>query len=261
MPRKRPENRFNELIRHGVDAVIAAKGFRRMQMEDVAARMGVSKATLYLYVESKEALFDLLVRHGDDWEAYEPPPDLPLGTPDPNETLAHIQQRIETNESFNALLKLLEGPGSGDAAADIRQVVLTLYRVQSENRRTIKLIDISAGEYPELAALWYTMGRHAVMTRFVGFLQRGIAAGRVSPMPDVALAARMVVEVCAYWSMHRHWDAEPITIDEEDVEATIVALAERFLLAPSPAGPKRKSPAQRLTDSESSEPPQQESLF
>ena len=35
-------------------------------MDEVARQLGVSKGSLYLYVESKEALFDLCVRYADD---------------------------------------------------------------------------------------------------------------------------------------------------------------------------------------------------
>jgi AcrR family transcriptional regulator len=43
-------------------AVFAANGFEAARLEDVAARAGVAKGTLYLYFRSKEALFEALVR-------------------------------------------------------------------------------------------------------------------------------------------------------------------------------------------------------
>src|SRR3954454_5247589 len=44
--------------------VFADKGFADARLDDVAARAGVAKGTLYLYAESKQALFEALVRTG-----------------------------------------------------------------------------------------------------------------------------------------------------------------------------------------------------
>src|SRR5918911_541542 len=62
MPRPRPPDRLEQLAESAVK-VFTARGYRRAQMADVAREMGVAPGTLYLYVESKEALFDLAVRH------------------------------------------------------------------------------------------------------------------------------------------------------------------------------------------------------
>jgi AcrR family transcriptional regulator len=42
--------------------VFAERGYEAARLEDVAARAGVAKGTLYLYFEDKEALFEALVR-------------------------------------------------------------------------------------------------------------------------------------------------------------------------------------------------------
>ena len=64
MARSIPKDRFQDLL-EAATAVFLEQGYRRTQMADVAARMGVAKGTLYLYVESKDALFDAVLRHAD----------------------------------------------------------------------------------------------------------------------------------------------------------------------------------------------------
>jgi AcrR family transcriptional regulator len=44
-------------------AVFAERGFEAARLDDVAARAGVAKGTLYLYFRDKEALFEALVRN------------------------------------------------------------------------------------------------------------------------------------------------------------------------------------------------------
>src|SRR3970282_2162396 len=72
MPRSMPRDRFHDLI-EAATAVFLEQGYRRTQMADVAARMGVAKGTVYLYVESKEALFDAVLRHAESDERIQRP--------------------------------------------------------------------------------------------------------------------------------------------------------------------------------------------
>src|SRR5215204_1451942 len=44
--------------------VFAESGFAQARLDDVAARAGVAKGTIYLYFPSKQALFEALIRTG-----------------------------------------------------------------------------------------------------------------------------------------------------------------------------------------------------
>ena len=65
MARPIPPERFDQLVRTAAEVFIR-NGYRRTQMADVAEALGIAKGTVYLYVESKEALFDVVARHVDD---------------------------------------------------------------------------------------------------------------------------------------------------------------------------------------------------
>src|SRR5512134_655341 len=58
---RRKEARPAELIAAALDLFVE-KGYAGTRLEDVAARAGVSKGTLYLYFENKEDLFKAVVR-------------------------------------------------------------------------------------------------------------------------------------------------------------------------------------------------------
>ena len=58
---RRPEDRPEEIIT-AATMLFGEQGFARTRLEDVAKRAGVSKGTLYLYFDSKEALFREMVR-------------------------------------------------------------------------------------------------------------------------------------------------------------------------------------------------------
>jgi AcrR family transcriptional regulator len=63
-PRKRrKEARPSELLEAAL-GLFVEKGFAATRLEDVAARAGVSKGTLYLYYENKDALFKAVIQEG-----------------------------------------------------------------------------------------------------------------------------------------------------------------------------------------------------
>ncbi|MEN9670226.1 MAG: hypothetical protein RL018_503 [Pseudomonadota bacterium] len=58
---RRKEARPGELLEAALDLFVA-KGFAATRVEEVAAKAGVSKGTLFLYFKSKEELFEAVVR-------------------------------------------------------------------------------------------------------------------------------------------------------------------------------------------------------
>lgn len=61
--KRRKEARPSELLAAAL-ALFVEKGFAATRLEDVAARAGVSKGTLYLYYENKDALFKAVIQEG-----------------------------------------------------------------------------------------------------------------------------------------------------------------------------------------------------
>lgn len=61
--RRRKEARPQELTAAALE-LFTERGSAATRLEDIAARAGVSKGTLYLYFDSKEALFEAVIREG-----------------------------------------------------------------------------------------------------------------------------------------------------------------------------------------------------
>src|SRR5262245_34812613 len=59
--RRLPEERPSHILSAALDCFVE-KGFAATRLDDVAQRAGVSKGTLYLYFDSKEALLEAVVR-------------------------------------------------------------------------------------------------------------------------------------------------------------------------------------------------------
>jgi AcrR family transcriptional regulator len=204
--------------------VFIAQGYRRTQMADVAAALGVAKGTLYLYVESKAALFDLVIRHASDQVDVEAAvPALPLRTPPAGATLAEVERRLTERDMIPALGAALERPARGAVRAELEGILRELFAVLSANRTAIKLVDRCATDYPELAALWFVEGRVRQLDRLVRYLATPSRRPALRSFPDERVAARIAFETITFWAVHRHWDPAPQSVDEQVAEDTAVA--------------------------------------
>src|SRR5436309_6596308 len=152
MARPIPPDRLPQLVRCATEVFIK-HGYQRTQRADVAAALGVAKGTLYLYVESKEALFDLVARFADADQPSVQWPPLPVRTPKPGATAKYVRERLAQSGVPPSLAKALGQKRTPDMGAELEAITRELYETLARNRRGIKLLDRSARDYPELAAL------------------------------------------------------------------------------------------------------------
>ncbi len=158
--RRRKEARPSELTAAALDLFVE-KGFAATRLDDVAARAGVSKGTLYLYFDSKESLFKAVIE-----EAI-----VPL-------LVAAEQQMAEyEGSSFELLRRLLLGwweQIGGTRLAGVPKLII------SESRN-----------FPEVAQYYHdkVLARGRGLLRTV--LQRGIESGEFRPQ-DIETAINVI---------------------------------------------------------------------
>ncbi len=222
MARAIPKGRFTLLIEVATKTFVS-RGYRLTQMSDVAEALGVAKGTLYGYVESKEALFDAAVRFADGQAKPPEPGELPLPTPPAGSTVVYIRERLMAEARELELARVLSQPKSARVkTGEFEGIVRDLYRRMSRNRRTLKLVDRCAVDHPELASVWFEQGRYGQVALLAAYIEKRIAEGRSRAVPNVQLAARMVLETVALWAIHMPWDAAPRPFAEDEVENAVV---------------------------------------
>lgn len=172
-PRKRrKEARPAELLAAALELFVD-KGFAATRLEAVANRAGVSKGTLYLYFESKEALFKAVIQEGI----------IPVIAE--NEAIA----AQHTGTSFELLQRLLDNWWTKIGQTDYAGIP--------------KLMVAEARNFPEIAQYYYenviSRGR-----RLVGAaLHRGMASGEFRTMDvettiDVVIAPILMLLIWRY---------------------------------------------------------------
>ncbi len=159
--RRRKEARPGEILEAALD-LFAEKGFAATKLTEVAKRAGVSKGTVYLYFESKEALFQALVKEV---------------------VLPHIEQSEHTVDEY-------EG-----ATADLMFGLMQFWLDNVIHTKVCgipKLIIAEAKNFPDIARFYVdnVVARGTALVERI--LQRGVDRGEFA-VKDVSHSARAVM--------------------------------------------------------------------
>ena len=158
---RRKDARPEELVAAALE-VFVERGYEGTTLADVARRAGVTKGTIYLYFENKEALFKAVVR----------------------ETIVPVIAQGEA----------LARSFTGSARDLLEQLVREYWRLVGETALAgiPKLMMAEAATFPELTRFYYdeVVARgHRLMA---GVIERGITSGEFRPV-DVMLAAKLAM--------------------------------------------------------------------
>lgn len=149
--RRRKDARPAELTAAALELFVE-KGYAATRLDEVAARAGVSKGTLYLYFDGKEALFKAVVREG-------------------------LLPALAEGE------KLVAGY-QGRSEDLLREVMLGMWRLIGAQRigGIPKLVFAEARNFPEIARFYHeeVIQRGTALIRSV--LERGVTRGEFRPV-------------------------------------------------------------------------------
>jgi len=226
MARPKSEDFLERLLRAAM-RVFGRKGLVRARMSDVAEEMGVAHGSLYNYVESKEALFYLLVDQGVRDEPAELPDELPVRTPSRKKLLKRIEEQIESAFALPRLDEALKKYQSDDPRAELEEIVRELYVRMHKTREPATVLERSAIDQPDLFALFFVQTRRRLLERLTTYLSRRIERGFFQSVIDPATAARFLLEAVAFFARHRYGDPDLQPGDDEVVRETIVQLLVR----------------------------------
>jgi AcrR family transcriptional regulator len=229
--------RLPELIAAAV-RVFTREGYRSARMSDVAAEMGLSEAAIYRYVESKEGLFVLAIRHALLLEDL-PAGDLPLSPAPLAATVAEARVFIAEVVPFGTLAEALSGSrhqlSVGDTAAELEKILRELFELESRTREAADMLERSARELPEMADLLNAGIRGPLLAALTEYLSGRAQAGTLRRTPDTPVTARLVLETLTWFARHRFSDPAGAAIPAELAQdAAVDALVHALVPAGDP---------------------------
>ena len=227
--------RFPEVINAAV-RVFARNGYRSARMSGVAREAGLSEAALYRYVDSKEGLFVLAIRHALLLEPLpgegDPDGEFPLKTPSLDKMIQTAREFVAAEVPFGALAVALDTADPADPRAELEQVMRELFTLEEQTARAADMIERSARELPELADLLHTGLRRPVHDALTQYLGRRAEAGQLRATPDTAATARLVLETLTWFARHRHSDPYGAVISSELAQETAIDALVHALVTP-----------------------------
>jgi len=178
---RRKEDRSGEILEAALFC-FSKKGFAATRMEDIARRAKIAKGTVYLYFDSKEAVFKALAR-------------------------GSMGARLE---AVQALIAQYQG-GTADL---LRLVITNIGEFARSSDRVIlpRLMLAEAGNFPDLVKFW----RLELLDRGLGILQsiirRGVESGEFRDLPTehvarLCIAPLMIVVI--WRTTFAQFDKEP----------------------------------------------------
>lgn len=189
---RRPEARPDEIIDAAL-AVFGESGFARAKLDDVARLAGVSKGTLYLYFDSKEALFREMVR-------------------------ARVVASLAEAEQF---VRGYEG-SARDLLIELVRRMYTRIRCE-QMTRIARLVQGELGHFPELARFYFDEVILRARRLVEEVLARGTAAGEFRPSAN-GFAARglssLLVHTAQVQCFYHSFDPQALS-EEQAIEGLI----------------------------------------
>lgn len=222
--------RFPEVIAAAV-RVFTRDGFKSAHMSDVAGEASLSEAALYRYVDGKETLFVLAIRHALLLEDM-PAEHFPLKGLSLAEMTREARDFVKAKVPFGSLATALLAPDTDDPAAELELITRELFALESQTREAADMIERSARDLPELADLLNDGFRAPVIRALTGYLDGRARAGRLRRTPDAAATARLVLETLTWFARHRFSDPCGAAIGDRLAEDTAVDALLHALVPP-----------------------------
>jgi AcrR family transcriptional regulator len=185
-------------IMDGARSVFLGSGFDGASMNDIARAAGVSKGTLYAYFNSKDELFEAIIR-GE---------------------YAQSAERLCTFRREGDVREMLMDFG-----------VRLISRMAEPGTRALARVVIAAAEkFPNVGRAFYEAGPLYGATRLAAELENLEKSGALE-IPDSERAAWQFVDLCQSYVYKRLLFGVVDSISREDIEASVKAGVDVFMRA------------------------------
>lgn len=235
MSRKRSTATLTHLL-DVATGIFIDQGYRGTQMDDVARAARVAKGTLYRYFESKDALFDAVLRAADGRALADLPEHLPLPTPGPSDTLRYLEKRAAEEIDLPELTRALSRAPARATRGELECIIREYYVLIRRNRASILLLDRCAQDHPRLARAWHRAGRDAVQARLVRYLAKRQRGRSIRSDPPATITARILIDTVSSWAVGRTRDPSRAGIADSEAADALVAIFVTALVRPRGRG-------------------------
>lgn len=172
-------------------------GFDRANMDDIAARAGVSKATVYSYFPDKRLLFIEAAKTEINRRAMDAETAIPEGTP------------VALVLEFTAR-------------------ILSEFALSEFGKNLFRICISNVEEFPELGQMFFESGPEMALNRLADYFRDATEQGELN-VDDPRFAAAQFVELCKADIFVRTMLGVPPEITKDQVDKVVKGAVEMFL--------------------------------
>jgi AcrR family transcriptional regulator len=151
------EHRRQEILELAYEEFVA-HGYEATRLENVAQKAGITRGTIYFHFESKEKLFEAMVRHTV-------PPDITVSAE------AIFSEEVDCFERIRKLMRL----------------VYDSLVTDERHRNLLRLISTDGAAFPEMVELYRSAYLNPIMALLKSVLDQGIEKGEFKPVARLYL--------------------------------------------------------------------------
>jgi hypothetical protein len=144
-----------------------------------------------------------------------------------------LKKWAKENAAFPVLASALAQRQPKDITDELLGIIDERYSFMERHHQLLALLERSALDVPELHAFYFTKGRRRQVAQLASYLDRRIRSGDLSPVSDVEVAARFIVETIAWFAMHRKGDLDSAMIADEQAHQTVKELLLAAFVGPA----------------------------
>jgi AcrR family transcriptional regulator len=196
-------------VMEGARTVFLSQGFDGASMNDIARAGGVSKGTLYVYFDSKERLFEALIREARKEQA----------------------ERLVFPGDPGDARELLGGFG--------RRLIEMMTR--PETIAYVRIVIAATAKFPQLGRAFYEAGPCHGIRNLAAQLVK-LHDGGALEIEDAELAAQHFIDLCKSGVFNRVLFGVNETVDPREIEVAVDAAVEVFMRAYGASGRRPGAP-------------------
>jgi AcrR family transcriptional regulator len=190
--RSRPAGRLDAIIAAATELFVT-QGFRRAKMHQIADRAGVGPGTLYLYVDDKEALFELALLR-----SLESPvvahPILPYEKTSDKGRRQLVEDCLREISHFPQLWVAAQRRNVEESHEEYHGILLEIVAWLRRYRGAILLADRNRLDWPDLARTFQNIIWNDLHQRLTTYLATRMRAGHLAAPGDPAIVGRFTLD-------------------------------------------------------------------
>ena len=221
------ENQKERLINiaNAATIIFVEKGYKNTQMINVAQHLNVSVGTLYIYIKSKKALYDITLMSIFDNNFYNKIQNLPFEGIEHNILLEQYVHKV-FNKYISDYKNIIE---KKDIDNDFEIVISSIFTLMTNYWPGMSIFEKGDDSWPKFSKYYFNI-RSEYFDLLKIYIEKKISQNIIRPLENIDIYSRLIIETIAWFAIHRNFDEDLKKFDNSTIKNIVIdSLKHSFL--------------------------------